>query len=265
MYPGCIRYVTGVRYRAALHGSGSGLSSNPMGVLSRSGRTIWQCMRFHQTSDSSTAFVPIRLRASRYDQPPSSYRRRWPTVVGVSVASIVASAGIDQVVPRVWKNNPITAGVIAGQHRQALAEWAPIMLATDELAPVLNVVAELNEKLFILQDRIRALLNPTYDAQFGHSLARSGSNRSEVSSAAPDSDEVAAVIASWRDVVEEAVSIQEELMRATGLAGWEHARGRAELGPWVQGFASRHPPGSRVRITRRRVQKLVGKLRRARS
>lgn len=137
------------------------------------------------------------------------------------------------------------------QHRQSIADWASVLLTTSELARVLNGVAELNEKVFVLQDCMRQLRQRHYDAALGHDPTVGNEERdaSDELEHSPGSEDT--VIDSWRMLAEETVFLQEELMRAAVGPNWRHRRGLDDLGTWKTSFDGRHRPGTIVRPPRR--------------
>jgi hypothetical protein len=96
-------------------------------------------------------------------------------------------------------------------HRREVARWAPMLLATDELAVVLDACGSLNELVFKLQAPFRGLrdLNGHSPAAMAHLAAQAASV--------------------WADVTVETVFLQEQLMHEAVSPRWRHHAGRARL------------------------------------
>ena len=111
--------------------------------------------------------------------------------------------------------------------RKAIAEWASVMLTTEDLQKVLNGLALLNQEVFDLQDQLRDVR----DGQRGDAAQQDA-------------------LRCWRKTAVDALCWQEHLMRATTTEKWQHHHGRTQLAEWAgdaDGWHDQMSPRSWVR------------------
>jgi hypothetical protein len=110
--------------------------------------------------------------------------------------------------------------VLKQRHREHMAAWSAVMLATDDLARVFNEIGDLNERVFRLQAPLRQLRDERSDPR---------QLRNDI-------------IEAWKNLAIETVFVQEQLMRAAVGPSWTHFAGREWLLPaWRKSLDERRP------------------------
>jgi hypothetical protein len=168
-----------------------------------------------------------------------SNARRWEVVRGIGFKSLGKAAddlgrGMDQlsggdviVLERKIRDRETCARLVdqldelKQRHREQIARWAAVLMATRQLAAVLNACAELNDSVFLLQGSLRIVRD----------LPGSG----------PPGQHRVDVLRRWGQARMQCVLIQEQLMRAAVDECWQHDAGRAVLTPeWLAALDAAH-------------------------
>jgi hypothetical protein len=141
----------------------------------------------------------LRPVAGLQGLPAGHHQRRLKLLVDDPRWSNLAVEGLDQLK---WR------------HRETLASWAALMLASDSLADDFSRLARLNEMVSVLQQPLRR---------------RAGTDVRNECPVTDEADVSELILARWDAVVTETVLLHEDFMRAAGEREWTHTVARERL------------------------------------